>query len=143
MGPNYFGVAFFAALCIGYVALLRMCSDRFQSVSKAAFQLHIPDDVGSSIPSDVIARCSGKQAPAAPHRQRLLVAAKKVPKADAEKVNPGTTKTTKPTAKGKAKAKAKTKAKSKKKSASKKAGEKTAYSVAKDAFMKKFLGSIS
>lgn len=135
---------FFAALCVGYVALLRMCSDRFQSVSKAAFQLHIPDDVGSSIPSDVIARCSGKQAPAAPHRQRLLVAAKKVPKADAEQVKPGTKKANKPKAtKPKATGKAKAKAKSKKKSASKKAGEKTAYSIAKDAFMNKFLGSIS
>ena len=54
-------------------------------ISKAPFELDLTSTpVESSIPEAVLHRVSGKQAPPAPHKQRLLVAAAKEAKAEAK-----------------------------------------------------------
>ena len=78
-------------------------------ISEAPFELDLTSTpVESSIPAAVLTRVSGKQAPPAPHKQRLLVAAAKEAKAEAKgKADPQEVKKPKPKAKGKAKSKAK------------------------------------
>ena len=80
-------------------------------ISKAPFELDLTSTpVESSIPEAVLHRVSGKQAPPAPHKQRLLVAAAKEAKAEAKgKADPKEAKKPKAKAKGKAKCKAKSK----------------------------------
>lgn len=91
------------------------------------------DGLPASVPPEVIKRVSGKQAPPAPHRQRLLVASVKEAKAEAKgKQDPSTG--PEPKAKAKSKAKAKTT-----KRDPEKPREKTPYAEAKDKFIAKFL----
>ena len=104
------------------------------------------DTIDSSIPVDVMHRVVGKQAPVAPHSQRLLVAALKEAKTNGS--GDGDDGKPRKAAKGKAKAKAKAKTTAKKTTpvpkaaAEKKAPrEKTPYTLAKDAFMLKLLVS--
>lgn len=89
--------------------------------------MEIPDPV-SGIPAEVTHRCTGKQAPIAPHAQRLLVASTKAAKTQGKG------------AKGKPKAKGKSKAKPKKgKGASNAQKNPSAYAQAKAAYMLELL----
>lgn len=105
---------------------------------------------GSSIPATVLTRCVGKQSPAAPHRQRLLVASAKAAKADkGDASNSGKAKqpstsndTNDPKSEVAAKAAPKKQSKRKEpKAEPKDPKEKTPYAIAKEAFMETSLGS--
>jgi cell pole-organizing protein PopZ len=123
-------------------------------ISKAPFELDLTSTpVESSIPEAVLHRVSGKQAPPAPHKQRLLVAAAKEAKAEAKgKADPKEAKKPKAKAKGKAKCKAKSTNEAKPETSPDTPGstdavaeppqpkEKTSYMLAKEKFVDKFLG---
>ena len=94
--------------------------------------MEIPEPV-SGIPASITHRCTGKQAPIAPHAQRMLVASTKAAKTQGvtEKGKPSKPK---PKAKGKAKGKPK-----KDKEASDPRKTPSAYAQTKAAYMLKFL----
>lgn len=116
-------------------------------LAKASFNLELNEVTGSSIPAEVLRRCTGKQSPAAPHRQRLLVASAKAAKA--EKGDPNNNGKTKPSSKNsggnhpesEVAEKAEPKKRSKRPTEDDKPKEKTPYAIAKESFMEKSLGS--
>lgn len=116
---------------------------------EAEFVLDVEKGDDCSIPTHVFRRCVGKQAPFAPHAQRLLVASLKSAKADGGGKHDPASKAV-PKAKAKRDPKPKSSPKKKKTKAETKDGnetaeakpkQKTPYALAKDAFMLKFLGS--
>ena len=67
----------------------------FKHISKAPFELEVKGVSG--IPEAVLRRCTGKQRPVVPHKQRLLVASIKEAKADSKgKRDPNAQKESKP-----------------------------------------------
>ena len=70
---------------VGNSFAIKCWLSKLAPLSEAPFELDLTSTpIESSIPVDVLRRCSGKQAPPAPHKQRLLVAAAKEAKAEAK-----------------------------------------------------------
>ena len=111
-------------------------------ISEAAFHLEVKVP-STTVPTDVIKRCYGKQTPIAPHKQRLLVASSKDATIENAKEKPQKAKKTTTKSKGKGKGDAKSKKVTPPKSAPPD-GEvapksKTPYAEAKSVFINKFL----
>ena len=110
-------------------------NDQISVTSEAPFELPLPKDPVSEIPSEVLKRCFGKQKPSNPHKQRLLVAAAKEAKLDGKSAGKGS-------GKGKGKGKGK-KVPPKKVKVKAKAEPKqiTDYSASKAKYIEEFLVS--
>ena len=105
--------------------------------SEAPFNLDMQAPL-SRVPADVLKRCCGKQAPIAPHRQRLLIAASKEATLEDTKKN-GKGNNQKPKAAPKPKKVKQDPPKASGEAASK---NKTPYTEAKTIFINKFLDQI-